>query len=289
VLCAKHVVAGIGTTPLVNSVRQIASCREVRREVNLIEPSPATRRLVLPFYLRADPASPAAEGFVRWARALPPPHGVSVSVGGQTAAQIDFDDYLYGRFPLAILLVVAAILITLAIAFRSLLLPVKAVLMNGFSVLAAYGATVFVFQEGHLRSLFGFTSTGSLDSVVPVFLFCVLFGLSTDYEVFLLARAREEYLRNHDPIASVAVALERTGRMITSAALIMVVVFMAFSFANLVVIKELGLALAVGVAVDATLVRALLVPAAMTILGRWNWWPGVRSGRPDVQNVLARR
>jgi RND superfamily putative drug exporter len=200
-----------------------------------------------------------------------------VLIGGQTAAQLDFDSFVYGQFPLAILFVVLSIVVILAVSFRSVLLPIKAVLMNGFSVLAAYGATVLVFQDGYLHSLFGFTPTGSLDSIVPVFLFCVLFGLSTDYEVFLLTRIREEYDKTGDNTHSVALGLERTGKMITSAALIMVVIFAAFSFANLVVIKELGFALAVGVLVDASLIRALLVPAAMRILGDWNWWPGRRS------------
>lgn len=162
-------------------------------------------------------------------------------------------------------------------------------IMNGFSVLAAYGATVFVFQDGFLHTMLGFTPTGSLDSIVPIFIFCVLFGLSTDYEVFLLARIREEYARTGDNTHSVALGLEKTGRMITSAALIMVVIFAAFSFANLVVIKELGFAMAVGVLVDATLIRALLVPAAMRIFGDWNWWPGRHGGHFALDAVGARR
>ncbi|HZT96398.1 MAG TPA: MMPL family transporter, partial [Chloroflexota bacterium] len=195
--------------------------------------------------------------------------------------QLDFDNFIYGQFPWAILFVVGVIFVILTIAFRSLLLPLKAVLMNGLSVLAAYGATVFVFQEGHFSGLFGFTATNYLDSIVPVFLFCVLFGLSTDYEVFLLARVREEFMRTGNNPLSVAVGLEQTGRVITSAALIMIVIFGAFSFANLVVIKQLGFAMAVGVLVDATLIRALLVPAAMRVLGRWNWWP-TRTPTPRV-------
>ena len=276
-ICDRAGVVGIASTPVVNSATEITSCRSPIAGFSIPGALLARRHvLVLPFYVREDPSSARAEGFVTFIRHLAPPHGVTILVGGQTAAQIDFDNYLYGRFPFAILLVVGSILCILAIAFRSILLPVKAVLMNAFSILAAYAAAVFVFQDGHFEALFGFTRTGALDPVVPIFLFCVLFGLSTDYEVFLLMRAREEFLRTGNNTESVSLALQRTGRMITSAALIMVVIFTAFAFANLVVIKELGLALAVGIAVDATLIRALLVPAAMRILGRWNWWPGIR-------------
>jgi RND superfamily putative drug exporter len=160
----------------------------------------------------------------------------------------------------------------LLLAFRSVLLPLKAVLMNVFSVLAAYGVVVWGFQEGHLAGILGFTVVDNVDSIVPVFLFCVLFGISTDYEVFLLTRVQEEYLRTGNNEESVATGLEVTGRIITSAAAVMIVVFAAFAFARLLVIKELGLGLALAVLVDATLIRVLLVPAAMRLLGRWNWW-----------------
>ena len=208
-------------------------------------------------------------------------------IGGQTAAQLDFDNFVYSRFPMAILFVVASIFIVLAVTFRSILLPLKAILMNFMTVLAAYGATVFVFQRGHFDSVLGLTPIGFLDSIVPVFIFCVLFGLSTDYEVFLLSRVREEYLKTGNNGHSVAVGLQKTGKMITSAALIMVVIFGAFSFADLVIIKQLGFAMAVGVLVDATLIRALLVPAAMRVLGDWNWWPGVRRKSPDQLTQAA--
>lgn len=280
-ICRRPIVAGVSALPVVNAPRDIVSCGSVLRRLGSGGAALANRDVALiSLFLRADPSSTAAEQFVTYLRHLPAPPGVRVLVGGQTAAQLDFNQFLYGRFPLAVLFVVLAIFAVLAVAFRSVVLPVKAVLMNGLSVLAAYGATVFVFQDGYLRSIFGFTPTGFLDSIVPVFIFCVLFGISTDYEVFLLARVREEYVRTGKNTASVATGLEKTGRMITSAASIMVVIFAAFSFANLVVIKELGFAMAVGVLIDATLIRALLVPAAMRILGSWNWWPGVRGGVP---------
>jgi RND superfamily putative drug exporter len=243
-------------------------------------------------FLRANPSSAAAERYVSMLRhggSLP---GYRVYIGGQTAGQMDFNSYLYSRFPLVILFVVVTIFILLLIAFRSLLLPLKAILMNVFSVLAAYGATVFAFQDAHLSGLLGFTPVGNIDSIVPVFLFCVLFGISTDYEVFLLSRVQEEYRLTGNNEESVAVGLEVTGRIITSAAAVMIVVFSAFAFARLVVIKEVGLGLAVAVLVDATLIRALLVPATMRLLGRWNWWLPLRGfaavAEPEVAAASGR-
>lgn len=282
-ICSRPIVAGVAAVPVVNSKADIVPCRIALARVGKMANAdvPVRKIALVSIYLRADPSSAAAEDFVSYLRRLSRPPGVQLFVGGQTAGQLDFDSFIYGRFPLAILFVVLAIFITLAVSFRSLLLPLKAVAMNGLSVLAAYGAAVWAFQDGALSSVLGFTKSGSLDSIVPVFIFCVLFGLSTDYEVFLLARVREEFKKTGDNTKSVARGLERTGRMITSAALIMVVIFAAFSFANLVVIKEIGFSLAVGVLVDATLIRALLVPAAMRVLGDWNWWPA-RYGLPQV-------
>lgn len=286
-ICHRHVIRGVAATPVINSPGDIVPCRQaLLRTSRGLRAGVGLRQVALiSIFIHASPFSASAESFVTYLRGLPRPPGVAVSVGGQTAAQLDFDSFLYGQFPWAILFVVVAIFLILAISFRSLLLPVKAVLMNGLSVLAAYGATVLAFQQGFLRSLLGFTPTGSLDSIVPVFIFCVLFGLSTDYEVFLLARIREELRRTGDNAGSIATGLARTGRIITSAALIMVVIFGAFSFANLVVIKELGFAMAVGVLVDATLIRALLVPAAMKVLGEWNWWPSRYSPLAQERDV----
>jgi len=287
-ICRQAIVAGVSGAPVVNHARQVVGCRRALAFGAARAASLSQRRVALfALYLRADPSSAAAEAFVRYLRGLSPPPDVHVLIGGQTAAQLDFDTFLYDRFPWAILFVVISVFVVLALAFRSLLLPIKAVVMNGLSVLAAWGATVFVFQDGALQQIFGFTVTGSLDSIVPIFVFCVLFGISTDYEVFLLARVREEYRQTGDNTASVSLGLQRTGRMITSAALIMVVVFGAFSFARLVVIKELGFAMAVGVLVDATVIRALLVPAAMRIAGRWNWWPGIRGAVPNMGGFAA--
>jgi RND superfamily putative drug exporter len=283
-VCSSRQVAGIATLPVPDSPHQIRSCSAVLnaalnptpRQAAQIRRLAQQRRLVLiSVLLRSNPSSAAAESYVGMLRRAPPIRGYQTWVGGQTAGQMDFNGYLYSRFPLVILFVTVTIFALLLIAFRSLLLPLKAVLMNVFSVLAAYGATVFAFQDGHLAGFLGFTPVDNVDSIVPVFLFCVLFGLSTDYEVFLLTRVQEEYGLTGDNEGSVALGMAVTGRIITSAAVVMIVVFSAFAFARLLVIKEVGLGLAVAVLVDATLIRGLLVPASMRLLGRWNWWlPG---------------
>ena len=157
-------------------------------------------------------------------------------------------------------------------AFRSLLLPLQAIVMNLLSVGAAYGLIVATFQWGWGESLLGFTYEGHIEVFVPLFLFSILFGLSMDYEVFLLSRIREEYLRTGDNELAVARGLESTARTITSAALVMVTVFAAFAAGRLVPFKEMGFGLAVAVLIDATLVRTILVPAVMRLVGRWNWW-----------------
>jgi RND superfamily putative drug exporter len=280
-VCTSPEVAGISQLPVVDYPRQIRSCTDVLNALQNLTPAQRRGALVLArrqrlalvaVYLRPNPSSAAAEHYVSGLRSSLRVPGYQLLVGGQTAGQMDFDTYLYSRFPLVVLFVVLTIYGVLLLAFRSVLLPLKAVLMNIFSVLAAYGAVVWAFQDGRLVGPLGFTVVGNIDSIVPVFLFCVLFGVSTDYEVFLLTRVREEYLLSGKNEESVARGLEVTGRIITSAAAVMIVVFGAFAFARLVVIKEVGLGLAVAVLVDATLVRALLVPATMRLLGHWNWW-----------------
>src|SRR5262249_48004574 len=159
---------------------------------------------------------------------------------------------------------------------RSVLLPLKAVVMNVLSVGASYGVLVFVFQQGHFSDQLGFTSDGFIDSTIPILLFCILFGLSMDYEVFLLSRIREEWLRTNNNRYAVARGLEKTGGVITNAALLFVIVAGAFIFASILIIKEIGLGMTVAVLVDAAIIRTLLVPATMRLIGRWNWWfPGL--------------
>ncbi|HLI69156.1 MAG TPA: MMPL family transporter [Ktedonobacteraceae bacterium] len=201
--------------------------------------------------------------------------GLKVYVGGLQATTLDFNTYLYSSFPRIILFILIITYVLLLLMFRSVLLPLKAVVMNILSISVAYGVLVAVFQWGNLQSFFGFQSEGFVESTIPVVLFCVLFGLSMDYEVFLLSRIREEWLRTSNNSWSVARGLEKTGGVITNAALIFVIVAGAIAFTSLISTKEVGLGIAVAVLVDATIIRSLLVPATMELIGRWNWWlPG---------------
>ncbi len=201
--------------------------------------------------------------------------GLHVYVGGFQPLTQDFDGYLYTNFPRAIAFILLATFVVLLLMFRSLLLPLKAVLMNVLSVSAAYGVLVFVFEQGHFADILNFEPSSTIDSTIPILLFCVLFGLSMDYEVFLLSRIREEWLRTKNNRYAVARGLEKTGGVITNAALLFVIVTSAFTFTGLVITKEIGLGMTVAVLVDAAIIRTLLVPATMRLVGRWNWWlPG---------------
>ncbi len=216
-------------------------------------------------------------------RDMRPGGDLTMLVDGGTAEIVDVVDLMYRDFPRAIVLVIVATYVVLMILFRSVILPLKAILMNTLSILASYGALVYIFQEGHFASFFRFTPLGFVEASLPVIMFCILFGLSMDYEVFLLSRVREEWDRTGDNVQSVAIGLERSGRIITSAALIVVVVTSSFISADVILIKTLGLGIAIAVFLDATIVRALLVPATMRLLGHWNWWMPTRLGRllPD--------
>jgi uncharacterized membrane protein YdfJ with MMPL/SSD domain len=203
--------------------------------------------------------------------------GLKVQVGGFQAISLDFNRYLYNNFPRAIVFILIATYILLLLMFRSVVLPLKAILMNILSVSASYGVLVFIFQWGNFSNILGFTASGFLDSIIPILLFCILFGLSMDYEVFLLSRIREEWLLTHNNRWAVARGLAKTGGVITNAALLFVIVCGAFTFTSVVVTKEMGLGMAIAVLVDAAIIRTLLVPATMRLLGRWNWW---MPGRP---------
>jgi RND superfamily putative drug exporter len=164
----------------------------------------------------------------------------------------------------------------LLLTFRSVLLPLKAVIVNILSLSASFGAIVFVFQDGNLSGILNFTPLGFVDSTLPILLFSTIFGVSMDYEVFLLSRIREAYENGDSNTASVSKGLVSTAGIITSAAAIIIVVTGAFAFTGIVLTKAVGLGLAVAVFVDATIIRVLLVPATMRVLGDWNWWPGGR-------------
>ncbi|HLW18469.1 MAG TPA: MMPL family transporter [Actinomycetota bacterium] len=222
-----------------------------------------------------EPQSDQVGDLVKRLRASVPaqlPKGVTANIGGDPGLNVDLNHELGSKMPLIVGLVMLLSYIVLLFFFRSILLPLKAILMNTASVLATYGVITFIFQEGHAHGLLGFQPPGHIESFLPLFLFCILFGLSMDYEVFLLARVREEYLRTGDNTEAVGWGLEHTAGIITSAAAIMVTVFGAFAFASLVPIKTMGLGLAVAVFLDATIVRVVLVPATMRLMGHWNWW-----------------
>ncbi|HET7026342.1 MAG TPA: MMPL family transporter [Candidatus Limnocylindrales bacterium] len=207
--------------------------------------------------------------------ALAPPAGASVLVAGGAADVTDVVSRIGADFPRTASFIVVSTYLVLLVLLRSVVLPAKALVMNTLSILAAFGALVWIFQEGNLSSLLGFAPLGFVETSQPVILFCVLFGLSMDYEVFLLTRMKEVWDRTGDNRDAVASGLERSGRIVTSAALIVVLVAGSFAFADIVLIKALGLGMAIAVALDATVVRALLVPATMRLLGHWNWWlPG---------------
>src|SRR5579859_3185346 len=173
---------------------------------------------------------------------------------------------------IAVLLVAVTTYIVLLFLFRSLVLPLKAILMNTLSILASYGALVVIFQNGFLHQFLAFTPLGFVEASGPILLFCSLFGLSMDYEVFLLSRIQEAFWQTGDNTRAVALGLQRSGGIITSAAVIVVVVSAWFATADMILVKALGLGMALAVIIDATLVRGLLVPATMRLLGDWNWW-----------------
>jgi len=214
----------------------------------------------------------AAENIVRQVRAIHAPGGIVALVDGVTANQLDLLASLRATLPYALLVIVVAVSVLLFLMTGSLLMPIKAIVLNILSLSATFGALVWIFQDGHLQNLLGFQSTGSIDAIQPILIFAIAFGLSMDYEVFLLSRIKERYDETGDNRAAVSSGIQRTGRLITSLALLMAVVFGAFGTSKIISIQEIGIGLAIAVIIDATLVRMLLVPATMRLLGKWNWW-----------------
>jgi putative drug exporter of the RND superfamily len=199
--------------------------------------------------------------------------GADVRVGGQPASNADFIDAVYGSFPLMIALITITTFILLARAFRSLLLPAKAIVLNALSVAAAWGVVTLIWQHGFgSEALFGIEATGSIPSWMPLIIFAFLFGLSMDYEVFILSRMREEYDRTGSTSAAVVQGIGRTGRLVTSAALILFLAFISMASGPETDVKMLATGLAAGILLDATVIRALIVPAVISLMGRWNWW-----------------
>ena len=248
----------------------------------LIHPSPMSEAMVkagekmmvgeqsMLLYVVVDgaPETPEAQGVVHALRKLHNVGDGTLLVGGQTANDIDTTAFIQSRTPRVVVFIVAMTFVILFALLGSVLLPIKAVLMNALSVAGSFGALVWVFQDGHL----GLAAPRPVEPTVPVLLFCVLFGLSMDYEVLMLSRMKEAFEETADNTKAVALGLEKTGGLITSAAAIMVVVFGAFALAAVVVVRSVGFAMALAVALDATLVRVLLVPATMKLFGPMNWW-----------------
>ncbi len=222
-----------------------------------------------------EPADESARDIVERIRELPAPAGAEVLVGGRTAADLDQLDSLGSRLPWMLGMVAVSTFLLLFLAFGSVVLPLKAIAMNIISIGASFGVVVWIFQDGHLSEWLGFTVTGFLEPGNMVLMLAVLFGLATDYEVFLLSRVREEWDATGDNTQAVTSGLQRTGGIITAAALLLIVVLGGFATGGATTIKVLGIGMVVAVAIDAALVRAVLVPATMRLLGRWNWWaPG---------------
>jgi len=215
--------------------------------------------------------SQEARALVKTIRREHPPVAAEVLVTGRTAYDVDFVALVSRVAPGAVAFVLAATFVALFLLLGSVLLPLKAVVMNCLSVTASYGALVWIFQDGHFKDWLGFTP-GPIEPVIPLIMFCVLFGLSMDYEVLLLSRTHEEFERTRDNDRAVVASLAATGRLITGAALIMATVFFGFGAARAVMIKEMGIGMGIAIVMDATVIRALLVPATMRLLGDWNWW-----------------
>jgi RND superfamily putative drug exporter len=237
-----------------------------------------------------EPYSAAGEDLVAAVRHLQAPLGAQVT--GPSAQLVDTKASLFGNLPAAGAIIALVTFALLFVMTGSVVIPVKALVLNLLSLTAIYGAMVFIFQDGHLAGVLGFTPTGTIDTSMPVLLFCIAFGLSMDYEVFLLSRIKEEYDRSGDTVASVAAGLERTGRIVTTAAALLAIVFVAFATSEVTFLKLFGIGTALAILVDATLIRALLVPAFMRLAGRANWWApaplrrlhgriGLREGGPQ--------
>jgi trehalose monomycolate/heme transporter len=218
------------------------------------------------------PVSSAARHIVTQIRAVTPPPGTAVLVGGTTAGLVDELASLGSTLPWMALLVCLSTFVLLFLAFGSMVLPLKAIVMNVLSLTATFGVIVWIFQWGHLSGLLRFTSTGSIDPTMPILMLAIIFGLSMDYEVFLLSRIRERYDQTGDNTAAVAAGLQRTGGVITSLALLLIIVVGAFSASGITFIKLMGVGMIVALLVDASVVRVLLVPATMRLLGGANWW-----------------
>jgi putative drug exporter of the RND superfamily len=217
-----------------------------------------------------EPVSPAGETFAKALRSVD--SSFPTSVAGPSAELVDSKASLFGAMPYAAGVIALTTFVLLFLMFGGLLVPIKALLLNVLSLTATFGAMVWIFQDGNLADTLNFTATGTIDATMPVLMFCIAFGLSMDYEVFLLSRIKEEHDRHGDNTRAVAVGLEKTGRIVTAAALLIAVVFVAFATSGISFIKMFGLGLSIAVLMDAFVIRATLVPAFMRLAGEANWW-----------------
>ena len=270
--------AELGGTTTGDAVARFASARRGDPDVTFVTPprlNPSGDAAVITVIPKGAPQDRSTEGLVHRLRAEIRQAGLAVHVGSETAIAIDASDHVGARLPYMVVAVILLSFLLLMAVFRSVLVAVKAGVMNLLSIGAAYGVIVAIFQWGWLRNVVGIGRPGPIEFWVPMLLFTVLFGLSMDYEVFLLSRVREEYLLSGDNATAVADGLASTARVITAAAAIMIAVFMSFVLGDLRVLKLMGLGLATAIFIDATVVRMVLVPATMELLGKANWWlPG---------------
>lgn len=255
------------------AVQVAARVRQVPGVAEVAPPQPLRGGVTAVQATSAHPfASGASEETVRRIRDLPPPPGARILIGGATADFIDFQASLDRHLPIALAIVVVATLTILFLMTGSVVLPVKSLIMNFLNLSAVFGLLVLIFQDGRLEGLLSYSSPGAIEQTMPILLFAVAFGLSTDYAVFLLSRIKEARDNGASDSESVAIGLERTGRIVTAAALLFAVAMGAFATSQIIFIKENGVGTALAVLIDATVIRALLVPSLMELLGKWNWW-----------------
>jgi trehalose monomycolate/heme transporter len=276
---ANIVVSGASAPKLGSYVARLSTVHGVR-SVQVIDqavarPSGSGVTSLVQVSWLGESQSEQSQQLVRDLRAVDPGAGATALVGGFSASAVDLVDSIGAHLPWMGLFVVAVMLVLLFIAFGSVVLPLKAVVMSALSLTASFGVVTLIFQDGYLSGFLGFTSTGYLDATQPILMLAIIFGLSMDYEVFLISRIREEWDRTGINTTSVANGLQRSGRIITSAALLLAVVIGGFATSGIVIMKMIGIGMLVAVLIDATIVRALLVPATMRLLGTVNWWaPG---------------
>jgi uncharacterized membrane protein YdfJ with MMPL/SSD domain len=247
------------------------------REVDGVAQVPPPQRLdpgvtAIQVVSKSPFVSEASQDAVKTIRDLPAPPGSTALVGGATADFVDFQSSLVDHLPIALAIVIVATLVILFLMTGSVILPIKSLIMNFLNLSAVFGLLVLIFQDGRLEGFLDYTSTGAIEQTMPILLFAIAFGLSTDYAVFLLSRIKEARDNGASDSEAVAIGLERTGRIVTAAALLFAIAVGAFATSQILFIKENGVGTALAVLIDASIIRALLVPSLMELLGKWNWW-----------------